>query len=575
MFLMSLTLTKSSGEVIRKIEFRNGLNLIVDETTDRGGTETGNNVGKTTVLKLIDFCLGADPKEIYSDPEHRKLDYRVVKDFLVENEVSVMLVLKEDLDVEESREVAIERWFSPKKVKSQQVDGVELTQDGFDEALTEILFPGHYGKKPTFRQIISHNIRYSEQSLTHTIKHLHRFTRDDEYEVLYLFLLGCPFDQGDLKQNLRSQIDLEEKFRKRLEYNQTKAGYEATLAALSDDIIELDRQKSSLNLNPHFEESLDRLNVTKYQINRVSSELGRLELRRSLVIEALEDLQSEVAKVDMGQLRLIYEQATSLVSGIQKTFEDMCKFHNEMVEARRRFISTELPSVEATISEKEQELELLLQEEGRLASDVAKSDTFDTLEKLVSGLNEKFRQKGECENALNQLVAVESKLSDLSDRMKKVDSELFSEKFEQIVKEQQRKFNRHFSTVSQELYGETYLLKADKIQKKKGTVYEFTAFNANTSSGKKQGEISCFDIAYTLFADEEGIPCMHFLLTDKKELVHNNQLVKIANLVNAKKVQFIASMLRDKLPKALDKEENIVLRLSQADKLFRIEQLGH
>ncbi|MCI5162411.1 MAG: DUF2326 domain-containing protein, partial [Candidatus Electrothrix sp. AX5] len=101
--------------------------------------------------------------------------------------------------------------------------------------------------------------------------------------------------------------------------------------------------------------------------------------------------------------------------------------------------------------------------------------------------------------------------------------------------------------------------------------YEFTAFNLNFSSGKKQGEISCFDIAYTLFADEENIPCMHFLLNDKKELMHGNQLIKIAKLVNTKGIQFVASILKDKLPEELNRDEYAILKLSEKDKLFRIE----
>ena len=83
---------------------------------------------------------------------------------------------------------------------------------------------------------------------------------------------------------------------------------------------------------------------------------------------------------------------------------------------------------------------------------------------------------------------------------------------------------------------------------------------------------TCFDIAFTLFADSEQIPCLHFLLNDKKELVHDNQLVKIANLVNEKNIQFVASILRDKLPKELDKEEFFIVKLSQNEKLFKIEK---
>ena len=92
------------------------------------------------------------------------------------------------------------------------------------------------------------------------------------------------------------------------------------------------------------------------------------------------------------------------------------------------------------------------------------------------------------------------------------------------------------------------------------------------SSGKKQGEISCFDLAYTLFADDENIPCFHFLLNEKKELMHDNQLVKISEFVNKNNIQFIASILKDKLPAEINKEEYFVVKLSQNDKLFRIKE---
>ena len=56
-----------------------------------------NNVGKTTVLKLIDYCLGASAKGIYSDPENPRNEYKLVKDFLVEHQVLISLILKEDM----------------------------------------------------------------------------------------------------------------------------------------------------------------------------------------------------------------------------------------------------------------------------------------------------------------------------------------------------------------------------------------------------------------------------------------------------------------------------------------------
>jgi len=570
--LKSLSVTRGDGTIIRDIRFHPGLNLIVDEIPVVSGKETGNNVGKTTVLKLVDFCLGAKAKGIYSDHENKRNEYKLVKDFLVDNKVRVSLILKDDLLQEESLEVFIERNFLTRKNKIQRINGNNKTDDEFEETLTDLLFPGHYGNKPTFRQIIAHNVRYKDLSINNTLKNLNSFTRDYEYETLYLFLFGCDFEQGDAKQELRSQIGAEEKFKKRLESEQTKSAYETALVLLQSEIEELERRKASLNLNPNFESDLDKLNKVKYQINLTSSEIGRLELRKDLISEAQGEIQSGESTIDLQQLQQIYQQAISLVSGIQKTFQELYDFHNRMVESKIRFITQDLPKIKVKLTEQREHLNRLLVEEAELSAAITKSDSFEVLEQLIVELNAKYQTKGEYENTLRQLSAVESKLTELNKELTAIDNDLFSDEFALKIKEQVNKFNRLFLSVSYDLYGEKYALKVDTKIVKGRRLYEFTAFNTNFSSGKKQGEISCFDIAYTLFADEENIPCMHFLLNDKKELMHDNQLLRIANLVSANGIQFVASILKDKLPDELNKNEYIVVKLSQENKLFKIER---
>ena len=56
MFIKSLIIVSKDG-LIRLIYFHQGLNLIVDENPDNN-TETVNNVDKTTILRLIDICMG-------------------------------------------------------------------------------------------------------------------------------------------------------------------------------------------------------------------------------------------------------------------------------------------------------------------------------------------------------------------------------------------------------------------------------------------------------------------------------------------------------------------------------------
>ena len=566
MFLKSLTIT-SGSKVIREIEFHKGLNLIVDESENQ---ITGNGVGKTTVLKLVDFCLGAKPKDIYIDQETKKQEYKLVKDFLIENKVLITLVLTTDLD-KNTEDIVIERNFLARKEIVRTINGDQLTEDEFEPRLSTILFPEHLASKPTFREIISHNIRYKDESINNTLKTLDKYTSDAEYETLYLFLFGCDFTRGNSKQEILIQIRQENTFKNRLEKNQTKTAYETALSLINNDIDVLNNKKSSFSLNENFEKYLDKLNQIKYEINKTSATIGKLNIRKDLIKEAEEELKCSKSDIDIRQLEIIYEQATSKVSAIQKSFSDLVSFHNTMIEEKVKFITKELPALEKSISDNGNVLNQLLAEEKKLTSEISKSDSFEELENVIAELTEKSQKKGEYESIIQQLSEVDSNLKVLNKQLNEIDNELFSDSFEKVVKTQLNKFNKHFASISNELYGEQYAVKPDIITNTKGQrLYKFNSFNTNMSSGKKQGEISCFDIAYTLFADEENIPCLHFLLNDKKELMHDNQLVKIAEFVNRNNIQFVASILKDKLPNEINREEYFVVKLSQSDKLFRI-----
>ena len=568
MFLKTLTIS-SESKVIREIEFHSGLNLIVDESDAQ---ITGNSVGKTTVLKLIDFCLGANPKNIYIDPETKRQEYKLVKDFLINQKVLITLVLTQDLNNPKAEEIVIERNFLSRKSIIRKINGESYTEDEFEIQLGKLIFPNHLSEKPTFRQIISHNIRHKDQSINNTLKTLDGFTTDAEYETIYLFLFGCDFTKGNSKQEILAKLKQEDTYKGRLEKNQTKTAYETTLALINNDIEELNKRKSTFNLNENFEADIDKLNHLKYEINKVSSTIGRLNIRKNLIKETEQELNDSVSKIDIKQLELIYQQATSQITGIQKTFDDLVNYHNQMIVEKAKFITKELPSLENSIAEKNESLKKLLSEEKKLASDISKSESFEELELLIIEMNEKFRKKGEYENVIQQLEEVENNMKDYNKQLTEIDDELFSDDFEQVVKTQLNKFNKYFAAISNNLYGEQYALKYDIVTNRKNQrLYKFNAFNTNLSSGKKQGEISCFDIAYTLFADEENIPCLHFLLNDKKELMHDNQLVKIADFVNKNNIQFVASILKDKLPEELNDEKYFIVKLSQSDKLFRVE----
>jgi len=164
MFLKELHI-HNNETLIRKINFHKGINLIIDETKTTDRKESGNNVGKTTVLRLIDFCLGGKGENIYRDPEFKeKGSNTTIKNFLKNNNIIITLVLKEDLELVLSNEITIRRNFLLRKNKIQEINGEYYNNDEFPKKLKELIFKSN-SPKPTFRQIIAKNIRDEKSRL--------------------------------------------------------------------------------------------------------------------------------------------------------------------------------------------------------------------------------------------------------------------------------------------------------------------------------------------------------------------------------------------------------------------------
>ena len=567
MFIKSLSIYNDDG-VIREIPFHQGLNLIVDNTPN-ATTETGNNVGKTTVLKLVDFCLGKDASIIYSDPANPKVEHKDVKEFLINTNVVIELILTTDF---ERRDVVIKRNFKNRSNAIREINGVNITnEEDYPQVLEQAIW-GIESDKPTFRQIISHNIRYSDQNVSNVLKTLNPYTSDAEYESLYLFMFGCNFEHGSIRHQTLEKLKADKNFKTRLEKNNSKSTYLSLLGLVDARIDELQKKKAKLNINPNFAADMDALNAIKYKINNLSSEINTTQLRRDMILEAQRESESQKANIDTTQLALLYKQAKVLIPDLQRTFEELVAYHNQMLDNKVRFISKSLPRIKEKLDSLQKELRNLLIKEDALTQKVVKSNTYDELENLINELNQKHQEKGEYENIIKQINTVENEILQSENELRTIDDDLFSDSFKNHVQVQVNKFNILFSQISRQIYDEEYVIRFDSVlNKKTGTnIYKFSSFNANLSTGKKMGEISCFDIAYTMFARQENIPHLDFILNDKKELMSDNQLIRISEIVEEQNIQFVASILRDKLPSEINQPKLFVVELSQDDKLFRI-----
>lgn len=195
MYIKSLTIYSNDKE-IRKLEFKLGLNLILNEGDQKKENKTGNNVGKTTVLKLINYCLGGNEKEIYKSSESDSKENKKIKEFLTNKNVNLKLILYKNLD-NPNDEIVIERNFSNKYI----VNGNNVKNKNKLEELSQELLPDFIKDKMSIRSIIHYYIRYTNISTQNTLKILEKFS-DNQYEPIFLTFLGIsPENLKDKKTN--------------------------------------------------------------------------------------------------------------------------------------------------------------------------------------------------------------------------------------------------------------------------------------------------------------------------------------------------------------------------------------
>lgn len=564
MFLKSLKI-ENDTQVIRDIPFHKGLNLIIDNTSTDNLQESGNNVGKTTVLRLIDFCLGSDGVNVYQDPEFKEKSNTQIETFLKDNNVLISLILVADIEDEYSQEIKIRRNFRNRKEKIQEINGEYYNERDFDSKLKQLIFSSN-ADKPTFRQIISKNIRYEKNRLSNTLRVLHNTTKFEEYEALYFFWLGIDTDSANRKQRLQSAKSVEQSILKRLKKDSSISEIKQALSVIDRDILELNFLKSNFNINESYANDLDNLNKIKSDISKISSEINRLSVRKNIILEAKHELEKEFANIDTSLLEKIYKAAKSFIPSMHVKFEELLSFHNNMLKEKVLFLTEELPEIDSILLIHGKNLKNFIHNEQVLSNKLKKAGAVEELEVIIQKLNLKFEQKGKYEEQLHQWESSIQKLKTIEEELHEINEGIESQ--DKLLESRIADFNKYFSKLSQKLYDEQFILSQNKNER----AYELkiSTIGGNLGTGKKKGQIAAFDFAYIQFCDELDLPCLHFLLYDQIENIHDNQLTLISEVANETNSQFIAPVLRDKLPPDLKTDDYMILSLSQEDKLFKV-----
>lgn len=268
----------SGTTVLREVIFKQGLNLVIDApTTSR--TDSGNNVGKTTFLRCIDYCLGSDGTTIYIDKESKNPN-KPVLEFLKSKLISFELTLKRGAE-----EFKIYRPWEG----TPEINDMPFASD-FPAELNKIIF-GIHERKPSFRQLIGKFVRIESHQTTRVLKFLYGGGAD-EYDPIYLCLFGFTkpevlVERYVLVERLTSLLANRDALK-----NVPKKEIQERIRLVNHQIGVLQERIKSFEVAPSVTNEIAQLTDLRDTVSQLSVALNRLGARVNLNKATLQSLHT-------------------------------------------------------------------------------------------------------------------------------------------------------------------------------------------------------------------------------------------------------------------------------------------
>lgn len=563
MTIKQLLIKKWNWTIIRDISFRKGLNLIINEDKE----DRWNNVGKTTVLRCIDYCLWSDGTSLYEDKE-QKSNNMVVWSFLSDNDVCFEL----HTEWRKNEQFVFKRFFWNNS-SSCIINDEVFTLTEYREQLNNIFFSNN-SWKPTFRMLIHKFIRDTDHTMANILRFWDSSTADKEYERIHLFLFGFS-DLETLNGKISCVNDIKKLDDKIKVFRQTTgiksdSELKQSIAIYDNKINQLTELIDKSQVYDGIEKIILELKDISNRASILRQNISALEIDISLNQKSKTKLIKELKTIDVNYIKSIYEQAEIFLPKIDKTFEEVIEFHEKTVKNRLNLIENSIDQHYKKLEVFKPEYHTLLTKQQELYKVVNNKDYNTELDVLKEKLNILNQEKWWLKNNLEIFQSLFRNLEDLKKRYDTI-IKIYKESL-LSVETNLSIFNSYFSERSESIYGIPLIV----FLEENNSVIKFKTKNSlgNDWTWEKKSQIAVFDFAYSKFLDEIDAIWPRFILHDNIEWKDPHHLKAIFNLANVFGGQYIVPVLKDKLKTVLSDEEIEkfkVISLSVNDKFFRIE----
>lgn len=544
-------------KIIRDIKFNlKGLNLIVDE-----GNKRGNGVGKTTFLRLIDLAFGAqDKKALYIDPETSSIN-ETLKSYIENSKVFIEVII---IDETTKCETQLMVELFPKGIR--MINGEKLNYNEYKDKLNELIF-SNSEKLPSFRSLIGKFIRVNMNGDNNGFLHFNDdHCNNAEYQNIYNYLFKFKNTEIEniilkIKEEIRNTENQFKMVKQSLKYENLNQ-IDAKIDVITAKVKELEsKQATYINEKIVLDEAKIMQNRKEYSL--LTRECEKLLFDIKILEENIEKETCEQKQVDMSGLKEFYDDVSFNISNLNKKFEELVAFNNELnknqINTYNKLLKSKNEKLKIANERKES-----FYNNNREYMFLVENGSLDDYLNLQDNLNNYQTGLGECYNAKDIYTEYIRKIETANTFL---EEQKDKNKINQ-VDENLKKFNAIFTNYSKRTVNAEYFL----YYEENGFPLRISNVDGSFSTGTRKSAIIAFDLAYLQYSKDMNIAGPKFVVHDVLENIHQNDFYQTIDLIKNQNFQYIAAILRQSITMHdnIDEKTDIILKLSEDKKLFLV-----
>ena len=477
----------------KTVEFKNGLNVILaDRTSESSKKDSRNGLGKTTLIEIINFCLGSSFK-IGNPLKQKELEnWTFSLDITLRGEeVTVSRNTSNHL------KIFVEGDFSSWPIKPERnLEGHYLKVSDWNAILGDIMFglsleTIQRGYSPTFRSLISYHIRSSKGAFLTPFKH---YSQQQEWDIQVnnAYLLGLNWEYASqfqlLKDHKKTLDGLKKAAKQGLlsEYMGTLGELEAEQIGMREKIVKSKTDLESFKVYPQYLDIEKEANSLTQKIHKLVNK----KITNAQLLTAYEKSISEEEDVSSDKVENVYQEAGLFFpENLKVKLHELVEFHEQIIFNRTSYLENEIKKVQREIEMQNEQISLLSEKKAELLKILQKHGALEEYNELQRVLTKLEQKLGEINDRINNLKIFEKGISEIKIKQQ----ELFQktrrdfEERKAVVEQAIRYFNNN----SDFLYSQPGLLSIDISD----VGYKFNVeIKRDGSHGIGNMKIFCYDL---------------------------------------------------------------------------------